>query len=73
MIGFVGSTSTAKAHNYHGRAEREDGKGNGTLRATKKERPLAPPLREPQPRNTTHWDELMRAYTEEGVAKPHQP
>lgn len=44
-----GTPAQPAADGHHGCAKREDGKRNGTPRATGKERPLAPTLREPKP------------------------
>ncbi|MGM0826476.1 MAG: DUF4113 domain-containing protein, partial [Pseudomonadota bacterium] len=49
------------AYGHHGRAEREDGKGNGTPGATGKERPWHLRCAHRSPHYMTNWDELMVA------------
>lgn len=54
------------ADGHHGRPKREDGKRHGTPGLPEKNAPWHLRCANCSPRYTTHWDELMKAYTDEG-------
>ena len=57
------------ANGHHGCPEREDGKSTVRLGLPEKNAPWHLRCANRSPRYTTHWDELMVAYTDEGAAR----